>query len=67
MLFLAVVLLGSRPYILAMAPILLNELSHIIHFIYNTIFSKKPELMDRIGAVVGRSIMIMSIYNCSHC
>lgn len=53
-LFMAFVLLMSRPYLLAMAPIFLTESIHVVHYLANTQIPQAQPLFDKIVPLIDR-------------
>lgn len=48
-LFLSLLLLMQRPYILAMAPLFLTALLHSVHYMHSVIARKSPDLLNRVS------------------
>jgi tetratricopeptide (TPR) repeat protein len=51
--FLSLLLLAGKPYLLAMAPLILTEMAHVAYYTYTMLASKMPAQIDRITAVTG--------------
>lgn len=55
-LFLSLLLLMQRPSMLAMAPILITAIVHSTHYIYSVVERKDPDMLTKVGALVGKYI-----------
>lgn len=51
--FLSCLLLAGKPYLLAMAPLLLTEMAHVAYYTYTIVATRMPSLLDRIAQVTG--------------